>query len=211
MKFKYILYGVVLLGIGIAIGFVFHEKEIKAQIMADISPTVAVGSTPRGSGASLSSGSTNVNLPSQASSSFSLPSQSQSTGNESNSMPNAPGIDPSIENHTNPNGGRTDLVQVGQIIVSQPQVYTGDDINFTVTLENVAPYKKFVRQVCFNSNDGNFGCTPGFNLNPGQVFQLSNSGRFTSSGVKSIGVTWTQDGTNFYSPVNASSAIITVL
>lgn len=205
MQWRHIVFGVCLLGLGICIGFLVQTTHTKAQTAPpSVSPTGTISPSGAVGG---------VSLPSENSvPSVSLPSQSQplvGTGNAP--LPPAPGIDPSIQSHTNPNGGRTDIVQIGQITVSQPEAYTGDDITFTVTLENVAPYKKFVRQVCFNSNEGDFGCTPGFNLNPGQVFSLSNSGRFTSSGVKFVGVSWTQDNVNFYSPLDASSATVTIL
>lgn len=120
-------------------------------------------------------------------------------------------VDPTTKEHTLPNGGREDIAQVGDIIASQPEAYTGDDITFTVTIQNQATYKKFVRQLCFQSSEGNFGCSPGFNLDPGQVFSMSNNGRFTSSGTKSVWVTWTQDNTNFYSPINNRSTTIQIL
>lgn len=123
----------------------------------------------------------------------------------------APVTDPTTQQHRLETGGRADIEQIGIITVSQQQVYTGDDITFTITLKNTASYKKFVRQLCWESTEGNFGCSPGFNLDPGQVFQISNNGRFTSSGSKSIWVMWTQDSTNFYVPVNTMPARVQIL
>lgn len=120
-------------------------------------------------------------------------------------------VDPSTSQHTMRSGGRSDILQVGQIQVSQSEAYTGDDITFTIIIQNQAPYKKFVRQLCFQSSEGNFGCSPGFNLDPGQVFSISNNGRFASSGTKSVWITWTQDSTNFYSPVNSHPVTIQIL
>jgi hypothetical protein len=107
-------------------------------------------------------------------------------------------------------GPRNDIIETQHITASQPIAQVGDDIGFTVTIKNQAPYKKLVKQLCFNSTDGNFGCTMDFNLYPDQSFNFNNSGRFTSGGVKTIWVTWTQDGQNFYRPVNAGTVRVTI-
>lgn len=120
-------------------------------------------------------------------------------------------VDPTVKQHTLSSGGRADIVQVGEITASQQEAYTGDDITFSVTIKNQAPYKKFVRQLCWESDEGNFGCSPGFNLDPGQVFSISNNGRFVSSGTKSVWITWTQDGANYYNPLHSKAAEIRIL
>lgn len=107
-------------------------------------------------------------------------------------------------------GPRNDIVEVGHISASQPVAQVGDDIGFTVTIKNQAASKKLIKQLCFNSTDGNFGCTMDFNLYPDQSFNFNNSGRFTSGGVKSIWITWTQDGQNFYRPVDGRTANVTI-
>jgi len=107
-------------------------------------------------------------------------------------------------------GPRNDIIQVGQIKSSQSVAQVGDDISFSVTIRNQAPYKKLVKQLCFNGTDGNFGCTLDFNLYPGETKNFNNSGRFTSGGVKTIWITWTQDGQNFYQPLGAGSVNVTI-
>lgn len=107
-------------------------------------------------------------------------------------------------------GPRNDIIEIQQITASKPVAQVGDDIGFSVTIKNQAPYKKLVKQLCFNSSDGNFGCTMDFNLYPDQSFNFNNSGRFTSAGVKTIWVAWTQDGQNFYRPVGGGTAQVTI-
>jgi hypothetical protein len=107
-------------------------------------------------------------------------------------------------------GPRNDIVEVGHISASQPVAQVGDDIGFTVTIKNQAATKKLIKQLCFNSTDGNFGCTMDFNLYSGQSFNFNNSGRFTSGGVKTVWITWTQDGQNFYRPVGGGTVQVTI-
>jgi len=107
-------------------------------------------------------------------------------------------------------GPRNDIVEVQQITASKSVAQVGDDINFSVTIKNQSPYKKLVKQLCFNSSDGNFGCTMDFNLYPDQSFNFNNSGRFTSGGVKTVWITWTQDGQNFYRPVGGATTTVTI-
>ena len=90
-----------------------------------------------------------------------------------------------------------------QITESQTSTQVGQDVTFTVTLTNNAPYYKFISAICFESTDGNFGCSSGMNLSVGQSFTISNSGRWTSGGAKNIWVTWSQDDTNYYRPLNS--------
>jgi hypothetical protein len=107
-------------------------------------------------------------------------------------------------------GPRNDIIEIQQITASKPVAQVGDDIGFTVTIKNQAATKKLIKQLCFNSSDGNFGCTMDFNLYPGQSFNFNNSGRFTSGGIKTIWITWTQDGQNFYRPVGGGTAQVTI-
>ncbi len=107
-------------------------------------------------------------------------------------------------------GPQNDIIEIQQISPSQPVAQIGDDITFSVTIKNQAPYKKFIQAICFNSSDGNFGCAQGKNLGPGEVFNINNSGRFKTSGIKSVWITWTQDNQTYFRPVNAGSATITI-
>ncbi|KKT60909.1 MAG: hypothetical protein UW52_C0015G0009 [Candidatus Gottesmanbacteria bacterium GW2011_GWA1_44_24b] len=107
-------------------------------------------------------------------------------------------------------GPRNDIVEVQHISASKSVAQVGDDIGFSVTIKNQASSKKLVKQLCFNSTAGNFGCTMDFNLYPGQSFNFNNSGRFTSGGAKTVWITWTQDGQNFYRPVDGRTVTVTI-
>jgi len=111
---------------------------------------------------------------------------------------------------TSGGGPRNDIVEIQHITADKSAVQVGEDIGFTVTIKNQSAGKKNIKQLCFNSTDGNFGCTMDFNLYPGQSFNFNNSGRFTSGGTKTIWVTWTQDGQNFYRPLNSGTVNITI-
>ncbi len=108
------------------------------------------------------------------------------------------------------NGPQNDIIEIQQISASQPVAQTGDDVTFSVTIKNQAPYKKFIQAICFNSSDGNFGCAQGKNLAPGEVFNINDSGRFKASGIKSVWITWTQDNQTYFRPVNAGTATVTI-
>lgn len=195
--------GILFFFVGIGIGFLLRYHQIIAQTVSpspSISPAAPVQQPIPPTGFS-----GQPTLPSFSSS----PNISGVPGSRTKSS--APAEDPQISEHVSSTGGRGDIIQIGNITASQNKAYTGDDITFTVTIQNVASYKKFVKSFCFNSTDGNFGCSPGFNLSSGQIFTISNSGRFTSSGTKTIHVSWSQDGVNYYSPVDASSVSITIL
>lgn len=108
------------------------------------------------------------------------------------------------------NGPQNDIIETSPLSASQPIAQVGDDITYTVTLKNQALTKKNVQLICFNSSDGNFGCLNGKNLQPGESFTISNSGRFSRPGTKTIWVTWSQDSINFYVPVGANSTTVTI-
>ena len=104
---------------------------------------------------------------------------------------------------------RYDVAQVA-LTTDKVDAQVGEDVTFTVTLKNVSSQKKNMEAVCFQSSDGNFGCLDDFNLQPGESFTFSNSGRWVSGGTKSIWITWSQDNVNFYRPLNASRISISV-
>jgi hypothetical protein len=105
---------------------------------------------------------------------------------------------------------RSPRLDISQLDISSnmSSAQVGQDVNFTVTIQNNSRYKKFVSAICFQSNEGNFGCSQGVNLSVGQIYNINNSGRFTSGGTKNIWITWTQDDTNYYLPLNSKSANI---
>lgn len=120
--------------------------------------------------------------------------------------------DSTTSNASSPTDGgpQNDIVEIQKVAASQNVAQVSDDINFTVTIKNQAPYKKFVQAICFNSTDGNFGCVNGKNLAPGEIFNVNNSTRFHISGTKSVWITWSQDNYNFYRPINGGTAQITI-
>lgn len=105
---------------------------------------------------------------------------------------------------------RNDII-LENISADVSSVQVGQDINFTITVKNVSPNKKFIKAMCFESSDGNFGCQRNFNLDPNQAFSFSNSGRWTSGGIKSIWIAWTQDGVNYYIPRNSQMLQILII
>lgn len=110
----------------------------------------------------------------------------------------------------NQNGPRDDIIEISHISAAPTTAQVGEDIGFSVTIKNQVSYKKLIQLLCFNSSDGTFGCARNFNLYPGESFQFNNSGRFTSGGIKSVWITWSQDGQNFYRPVNGGTAKVTI-
>lgn len=108
------------------------------------------------------------------------------------------------------NGPRNDIVEIQPITANKSVAQVGDDVSFTVTIQNQAPYSKNIQAICFNSTEGNFGCQNGKNLGPQETFNINNSGRFYSGGAQSVWITWTQDNVNYYRPLNATAATITI-
>lgn len=191
------------LGIVFFLGIVALRNYFILQTTGGMSPSPSPSSTSVSSFGETSSSQTVPQIPQ---------TQISSQGSvENGQFQSGSTVDPSTQDHMLPSGGRADIKQVGDITVSQQQAYTGDDITFTVTIKNQAGYKKFMRQLCFQSNEGNFGCSPGFNLDPGEVLSISNNGRFTSQGTKTIWVSWTQDGTNYYTPVGSRVVTVQIL
>lgn len=138
-----------------------------------------------------------ANTPNPTPTITSVSTSSTSTVN-SNSLPQSGG------------GPQNDIIEIQQISASKAIAQVGDDISFTVTIKNQAPYQKILQAICFNSSETNFGCTQGKNLVPGEIFNINNSGRFHSPGTKSIWITWTQDNITYYRPVNAGTAQVTI-
>ena len=187
MKYNHIIFGAILI---FCIGFIVGQHNDITQIIAQEAGSPIPTLTP----ASPAGGSSPTPLFIQQITPTSTPIKSAPLS----VLPTAGG------------GPRNDIVEVGHISASQPVAQVGDDIGFTVTVKNQAATKKLIKQLCFNSSDGNFGCTMDFNLYPDQSFNFNNSGRFTTAGVKTIWITWTQDGQNFYRPVGGATTTVTI-
>lgn len=107
-------------------------------------------------------------------------------------------------------GPQNDIVEIQKITASPLTVQIGEDINFSVTIQNQSQRRKNITLICFNSDEGNFGCLPGKGMSPNDVFNITNSGRFHSAGSKNVWITWSQDSNSFYRPVSAGVATVIV-
>ncbi len=106
--------------------------------------------------------------------------------------------------------GKYTIVETEQIRADRTQAETGEEINFYATLENQGTKKKFLTHICFNYNDGNFGCILNKNLFPGEKFSFHNGMIFPRPGAYSVWITWSQDSTNFYYPINGGKAKVEI-
>lgn len=109
------------------------------------------------------------------------------------------------------NGPENDIVETQPLTASRPAAQVDDSIIFSVTIQNHASYNKDIQTLCFESTDGNFGCAWGINLAPGQTYTIQNVGTWTTGGVKDVWITWSQDGINFYQPLHATHAQVSIL
>lgn len=111
---------------------------------------------------------------------------------------------------TKPSGKFT-IVETQKITADKESAETGETVNFSVTLKNSGDEKKFLTHICFNhSGNVTFGCLLNKNIYPGDEFNINNSMIFATPGTYSVWVTWSQDKTNFYRPVNYDTAIVRV-
>ena len=111
---------------------------------------------------------------------------------------------------TRPSGKFT-VVESAKISTDKSSVQTGQQVNFSVTLQNQSSEKKFLTHICFNHSKGvTFGCLRNMNLEAGKEFNLNNSMIFTNPGSYSVWITWSQDHTNFYRPVNSGTVSVNV-
>ena len=107
--------------------------------------------------------------------------------------------------------GKFTILESKKITADKTKVETGELVNFFTTLKNQGTKKKFLTHICFNHSGGvTFGCLLNVDLDPGEEFPIHNSMMFPSPGRYSVGVTWSQDGTNFYSPLQAGSVSVIV-
>lgn len=105
----------------------------------------------------------------------------------------------------------TDIKEISPLTASRTGAQVDDYITFSVTIKNVAPYTKMIEQLCFESTDGNFGCQWGVPLIPNQTFTINNVGSWTTGGTKSVWITWSQDGFNYYEPTNANHVLVNIV
>jgi hypothetical protein len=111
----------------------------------------------------------------------------------------------------NTGGPAGDISEVGPLTANRTSAQVDDYITFTATIQDRAPYNKTLQNVCFESSDGNFGCKWDIELTPGQTYTINNLGNWTSPGTKNVWITWTQDGINYYRPVNGRTARVFIV
>ncbi len=150
-----------------------------------------------------------------------VPSQAVNSSNVSPSTSNQPqltNIPTSVTSPfnftslpTNTGGPQNDIYESNQLTVNRSTVQVDDWVKVSVGIKNVATYNKTIQALCFESTAGNFGCDWGINLTPGQTYYANNIGSWTTTGTQNIWVTWTQDGVNWYQPLNAHIVSINVI
>lgn len=110
------------------------------------------------------------------------------------------------KNYHKPTGKFT-ISEVKKIEADRTSAQTGETVNFSVTLKNTGDKKKFLTHICFNHSGGvTFGCVLNKNIFPNDEFNVNNSMIFKNPGNYSVWITWSQDKTNFYRPVEAGQA-----
>jgi len=106
------------------------------------------------------------------------------------------------------------IKEVRGITADKQKAETGEQVNFSARIKNIGSKKKHLTHLCFNHSGGvTFGCTNGpngFNLDPGQEIDISNSMMFVTPGAYSVWLTWSQDKTNFLKPLDSSLAQVTI-
>jgi len=103
------------------------------------------------------------------------------------------------------------ILESKKIYSDKTSAETGETINFFAALENIGTKKKFLTHVCFNhSGEVTFGCQLNINIDPGEEFPIHNSMIFANPGSYSVWLTWSQDKTNFYRPLNSGTARIKI-
>lgn len=108
-------------------------------------------------------------------------------------------------------GPENDIVASSPLTASRTSAQVDDFISFSTQLKNVAPYRKTLQSVCFESSDGNFGCVWYVHLDPGQTFDFNNVGSWVTGGDKNVWVTWSQDGFNYYRPKGGNMVTVHII
>lgn len=111
---------------------------------------------------------------------------------------------------TQPHGKFT-ITESRAVTASQSHAEIGQQIDFSLALKNIGTAKKFLTHICMQESGGaTFGCIMNKNLYPGEEFGFSAGMTFPKPGTYSVWVTWSQDGTSFFRPLNAHSATVTI-
>lgn len=107
--------------------------------------------------------------------------------------------------------GKFTIVETQKITADKKNAETGETVTFSAKLKNQGTKKKFLSHICFNHSGGvTFGCLLGRNFDPGEEIDISNTMMFITPNTYSVWITWSQDSTNFYRPINAGLATVYV-
>jgi hypothetical protein len=110
--------------------------------------------------------------------------------------------------------GKFIIVENQSMTSDKVRVETGENVVFSTTIKNEGTKTKHLTHLCFNHSGGvTFGCLngpQGPTLDPGEEFPLGGATVFTQSGTYSVWLTWSQDETNFYRPLNGSAVKVVV-
>lgn len=108
-------------------------------------------------------------------------------------------------------GPRYDITESQPLTVNRDIVQVDDWVILSAQIKNNAAYNKTLQYLCFESSDGNLGCTWNVNLAPGQTYSLQNAASWITGGTKTVWITWSQDGFNYYEPVYSNRVKVNVL
>jgi hypothetical protein len=113
---------------------------------------------------------------------------------------------------TSSSSSKFTIFESKKITADKTRAQTGETINFSVTIKNQGTKGKYFSHLCFNHSGGvTFGCLngpQGATLEPDKEFPLGGATVFNKPGTYSVWLTWSQDGTNFYRPINAGTAMV---
>lgn len=110
-----------------------------------------------------------------------------------------------------PRTGKYIITATTPLVADRLTAETGEQVNFNLTLKNEGTKKKFLTHICFNHSGGEtFGCLLNKNLFPAESFNLNNGMIFTSPGRYTVSVALSQDGVNFFPPLNSNPVTIAV-
>jgi len=103
------------------------------------------------------------------------------------------------------------ILESRKITANRTLLETGETVDFAVALKNIGTKAKSISHICFHHSGGvTFGCLRDIYLPAGEEFPFNNTMIFTDPGTYSVWIDWSQDGVNFYRPINGGAATVTV-
>lgn len=110
-----------------------------------------------------------------------------------------------------PASGNTTITETEPITADKNNAPIGETINFRALIKNQGTKNKSLAYVCLNRSGATaFNCVANRNLSSDEDLVVSGSTMFVRPGDYSVWVTVSEDGTNFYRPLNAGTAFIKV-